>query len=392
MSHLLVTNDFPPKIGGIQSYLWELWRRLPDGEAVVLTTAYEGAEEFDRLAPMPVIRTKARLLLPTRALERQILELAEKYGTDLVVLDPALPVGWLGPRLKAQGLRYAVVLHGAEVTVPGRLPAAKQVLSRVLRNADHVIAAGGYPLAEGEHAAGRLLAATVIPPGIDIERFTPVGPDTTPAKLRAELGLPESVPLIVSTSRLVPRKGRDVLIRAADLLREEFPGLCVAISGTGRDLDRLRKIAARHPEVDVRFLGRLSDDELADLYRAGDLFVMLCRNRWAGLEQEGFGIVFLEAAASGLAQVAGLSGGSHEAVLDGVTGVVVDRPNNVRSAADAIGALLRNPDQRAAMGTASRQRAVAECTYDLLAERLMKTLAELDAAHTGHRANSSARR
>jgi phosphatidyl-myo-inositol dimannoside synthase len=341
---------------------------------------------------MPVIRTKARLLLPTRALERQILELAEKYGTDLVVLDPALPVGWLGPRLKAQGLRYAVVLHGAEVTVPGRLPAAKQVLSRVLRNADHVIAAGGYPLAEGEHAAGRLLAATVIPPGIDIERFTPVGPDTTPAKLRAELGLPESVPLIVSTSRLVPRKGRDVLIRAADLLREEFPGLCVAISGTGRDLDRLRKIAARHPEVDVRFLGRLSDDELADLYRAGDLFVMLCRNRWAGLEQEGFGIVFLEAAASGLAQVAGLSGGSHEAVLDGVTGVVVDRPNNVRSAADAIGALLRNPDQRAAMGTASRQRAVAECTYDLLAERLMKTLAELDAAHTGHRANSSARR
>jgi phosphatidyl-myo-inositol dimannoside synthase len=392
MSHLLVTNDFPPKIGGIQSYLWELWRRLPDGEAVVLTTPYDGDEEFDRLAPMPVVRTKERLLLPTRALERQILELAAQYEVDLVVLDPALPVGWLGPRLKQQGLRYAVVLHGAEVTVPGRLPAAKQVLARVLRNADHVIAAGGYPLAEGERAAGRSLSATVIPPGIDVNRFTPLGPDMDAAKIRAELGLPESGPIIVSTSRLVPRKGRDVLIQAADLLREEFPGLCVAISGTGRDLDRLRKIAARHSEVDVRFLGRLNDDELADLYRVGDLFVMLCRNRWAGLEQEGFGIVFLEAAASGLAQVAGLSGGSHEAVIDGVTGVVVERPKNVRAAAEAIGALLRDPDRRTAMGKASRERALAQCTYDLMAERLTTTLAELDASNIGHRSNSSARR
>jgi phosphatidyl-myo-inositol dimannoside synthase len=377
MSHLLVTNDFPPKIGGIQTYLWELWRRLPEGEAVVLTTPYEGDSAFDRSAPMPIVRTRERLLLPTPALERQIVQIARDRNIEHIVLDPALPIAWLGPRLKRQGFRYSVVLHGAEVTVPGRLPFSKQLLARVLRNADHIIAAGGYPLAEGEHAAGKPLVSSVIAPGIDVDRFTPLCSTDNPAAIRKRLGLSTTGPLLVSTSRLVPRKGRDVLIRAGEVLRSEFPDLSIAISGTGRDLKRLHKIFAKYPNVDVRFLGRLSEDDLADLYRVADLFVMLCRNRWQGLEQEGFGIVFLEAAASGVAQVAGRSGGSHEAVIDGVTGVIVDRPNKVKDSADAIARLLRDPARRAEMGRVSRERVVDQCTYDLMAERLLKTLWEV---------------
>ena len=380
MSHLLVTNDFPPKIGGIQSYLWELWRRLPADRVTVLTTPYAGDDEFDAVAPMRIVRARQRWLLPTRILERQIVKLAAEIGTDLVVLDPALPLGWLGLRLKRlHGLRYAVVLHGAEVTVPGRLPGTRQLLARVLREADHVIAAGGYPLAEGEHAAGRRLSSTVVPPGIDVDRFRPAGPADR-LVIRERLGLAVAGPLLISTSRLVPRKGRDVLIRAAASLVPTHPGITVAISGGGRDLRRLRRIANQNPGVDVRFLGRVGDVDLADLLRCGDLYVMLCRNRWAGLEQEGFGIVFLEAAASGVAQIAGRSGGSHEAVLDGETGLVVGDPRSVKDAAQAIAELLADNDRRHKMEIESRTRSVESCTYDLMAAKLGAALGELEKA------------
>lgn len=369
MAHLLVTNDFPPKIGGIQSYLWELWRRLPPGEAVVMTTPHAESADFDRAAPMPIIRTRQRWLLPTPSLERQILRVARQHQIGLIVLDPALPVGWLARRLRRKGFRVGVVVHGAEVTVPGRLPGTRQLLAGVLRNVDLVVAAGGYPLAEAERAANISLPSIVIAPGIDIRRFTPTVESAKPV-IRERLGLPRSGPLLVSTSRLVPRKGRDVLIAAGGRLVPEFPDLCIAISGSGRDLDRLRKLAKRQRGLDVRFVGRLSDEDLADLYRCADLFVMLCRNRWGGLEQEGFGIVFLEAAASGVAQVAGRSGGSHEAVAHNETGVIVDRPRRSKDAAVVIAKLLNDATARGLMGEAGRRRVVTTSTYDLLAERL----------------------
>ena len=102
---------------------------------------------------------------------------------------------------------------------------------------------------------------------------------------------------------------------------------------------------------------------------------MDCRNRWAGLEQEGFGIVFLEAAACGIPQIAGASGGAAEAVAHDVTGLVVDDPASVAALADALRALLVDPDRRQAMGRAARERAVAEFSYDVLAERLRRALA-----------------
>src|SRR5438874_8382335 len=165
MRHLLVTNDFPPKVGGIQSYLWELWRRLPPDEVTVLTTPYAGTAEWDAEQAIRVERTSERVLFPTPSLARRIDALADEVDASLVLLDPALPLALLGPRLRHP---YGLVLHGAEVTVPGRLPGSHAVLRHVLRGAALVVSAGGYALAEAERAAGRALPAVNVPPGVDV--------------------------------------------------------------------------------------------------------------------------------------------------------------------------------------------------------------------------------
>ena len=368
MKHLLVTNDFPPKVGGIQSYLWELWRRLDPSTFTVLTTPYDGADAFDAEQAFRVVRSREPVLLPQPLLGRKIDALAAETGADLVVLDPALPVGLLGPHLATP---YGVVLHGAEVTVPGRLPGTNLLLRRVLRGAQLVVAAGRYPAAEAERAAGRSLPVVHVPPGVDVTRFRPLD-DAGKVEARRRLGLPEGR-LVVSVSRLVPRKGMDVLIRAAALLAPSRPDLTVAISGGGRDEARLRTLAG-DLKAPVRFCGRVPDEDLPDLYACGDVFAMLCRNRWAGLEQEGFGIVFLEAAAAGVPAVAGESGGAAEAVAAGETGLVVDPSTSVTAAADALAELLDDEDGRRAMGEAARRRAEKEFAYDVLAARLAEAL------------------
>ncbi|MFM2072880.1 MAG: hypothetical protein RLZZ623_3144, partial [Actinomycetota bacterium] len=369
---LLVTNDFPPKIGGIQSLLWEWWRRLPPESFAVLTSPYAGTEAFDAAQPFHIERTREPVLLPHPWMVRHINEMAARVGAELVVLDPAVPLGLVGPSLD---LPYDVVLHGAEVTVPGRLPVSKQVLSHVLGHARHIVAAGGYPAAEAERAAGRSLPITVVPPGVDIDRFHPLTASERSAA-RRDFGIADDAELIVGISRLVPRKGFDTAIRAVAQLRSTRPNLVLAISGGGRDEGRLRRLATEL-QAPVRFLGRVTNDDLPRLYGCADLYTMLCRNRWGGLEQEGFGIVFIEAAACGVPQVAGHSGGAAEAVADGLTGVVVREPEQVDHVATVFASLLDDPDRRVAMGIASRQRAENEFAYDVLAERLGRSLGAL---------------
>ena len=372
MKHLLVTNDFPPKIGGIQSLLWEWWRRLPPDSFAVLTSPYAGTAAFDAAQPFHIERTREPVLLPHPWMVQRINRMAKEVGADLVVLDPALPLGLVGPSLQ---LPYDVVLHGAEVTVPGRLPLSKQTLGHVLRRARHVVAAGGYPAAEAEHAAGRSLPITVVPPGVDTERFVPIS-ETQRLEARRHFGLADGAEVVVSISRLVPRKGFDTAIRAAALLRHSRPNLVLAIAGGGRDEARLRQLAEQL-HAPVVFLGRVSNEDLPRLYGCADIYAMLCRNRWAGLEQEGFGIVFLEAAACGVPQVAGDSGGAAEAVDDGVTGVVVRNPDDPRDVAAAFERLLDDPLGRARMGRLGRERAVRDYSYDVLAHRLGVSLGAL---------------
>jgi phosphatidylinositol alpha-1,6-mannosyltransferase len=365
VKHLLVTNDFPPKIGGIQSLLWEWWRRLPPESFAVLTSPYRGAAEFDAQQAFQVERVREPVLLPHPLMVRRIHDMARDVGAELIVLDPAVPLGLVGPSLQ---FPYDVVLHGAEVTVPGRLPGTKQALGHVLRHARHVVAAGGYPAAEAEHAAGRALPITVVPPGVDTQRFRPLAAPER-ADARAHFGLPVDAELIVGISRLVPRKGFDTAIRAVARMSATRPDLVLAISGGGRDEGRLRRLAAEL-HAPVRFLGRVPNDDLPRLYGCADVFTMLCRNRWAGLEQEGFGIVFVEAAACGVPQVAGDSGGAAEAVADGETGIVVRRPDDVDETVAALATILDDDALRARMGAAARRRAESEFAYDVLAQRL----------------------
>ena len=363
--HLLVTNDFPPKVGGIQSYLWELWRRLPADDIAVHTTPNVGAAAFDADQAFVVTRSREPVLLPTPTVVRRVRNLAERQEAELVVWDPALPVGHAARRV---GRPYAVVLHGSEVTVPGRLPVARSILARVLRGASLVICAGNYPAAEAERAAGCTLPTLVVPPGVDTGRFRPLD-EAERASVRRELGLPVEAPLVVSVSRLVPRKGMDTLIRSAARLGRTEPDLVVAIAGSGRDRRRLEGLVAS-TGAPVRLLGRVPEELLPGLYGAGDVFAMLCRSRWGGLEQEGFGIVFLEAAAAGVPQVAGESGGAAEAVAHEKTGLVMGRPDAVEQVAHTLGDLLGDGERRAEMGREARRRAEAEFSYDALARRL----------------------
>jgi len=366
VTSLLATNDFPPKIGGIQTYLHELWRRLPADATTVFTTRHPEAAAWDASQPFRVERARQGFLVPTRALARRVDALATEVDAEVVFLDPMLPLGKVGPRLRHAP--YVVVAHGAEITVYGRVPGSAAVARRVLRGAAGVVVAGEYVAGMVARVAGRPVPTLAVPPGVDPARFAPVDEDARDAT-RARFGLDRDRPLVLGVSRLVPRKGFDVLIDAVAGL----DGVQVAIAGTGRDAARLARRVRRRGNEElgsrVHLLGRVSDADLPALYGSADVFAMLCRERWGGLEAEGFGIVFLEAAACGVPAIAGRSGGAHEAVVDGETGLVVD-PRDVGVVRDAIADLLADDGARHRMGHAALVRARSEFSYDTLAARL----------------------
>ena len=388
MKHLLVTNDFPPKVGGIQNMLWELWRRLDPASFAVLTSPHADAVDFDARQAFKVERIREPVLLPHPLMVKRIDRLARDFGAEHVVLDPALPLGLVGPSLSVP---YSVMVHGAEIAVPGRLPASRQALARVLRGATQVFASGRYPAAEAirvmwgsrvpEHGSSKVVQ---IPPGVDTQRFIPLD-DAARRVAREKFGVSPHAPLVVGVSRLVPRKGFDVAIRAiakvagrarsAGGIRTDssVDGVTMLIGGTGREHDRLQSLI-KELDAPVRLLGRVPDADLPALYGCADVFMMLCRNRWGGLEQEGFGIVFAEAAACAVPQIAGNSGGAAEAVEDGRSGYVVGNPRNVDDVAERLSSLLANSSLRTSMGMAARARAVAEFDYSVLVARLATAL------------------
>ena len=333
-----------------------------------------GAAAFDAAQAERGIRIErvpgSILFFPTPAALAAVRTAVADHGIDLVLLDPALPLGLLGPHLDVP---YGVILHGAEITVPARLPGSRAALGRVLRarslsSRPAAIRRGGAPRRTGpDGAAGR------DPPGVDTGAIVPLkAPERRAA--RARLGLPARGPLLVSVSRLVPAQGHGRPHRGGEpplsVLSRPRGGHC----GRRPGARRLRRLAAESP-VRVEVLGRVSEEDRAALLGAADLFVMACHNRWAGLEQEGFGIVFLEAAAAGVPQVAGDSGGASEAVLDGETGLVVGNPGDPGAVAEVLRRLLVDPVGRRRMGRAARSRVQETFDNELLASRLADALA-----------------
>ena len=366
MRTLVVTNDFPPRPGGIQAYVHSLAVRQPEGEVVVYASSWKGDAVFDAAQPFPVVRAKTSVLLPTRGALREARSIASTEGCERVWFGAAAPLGLLA---RGIGLPSVASTHGHEIAW-ARLPVLRQVLQKVGRDVDALTSLGDYT---GARLAEVMRAPfTKLPPGVDTTVFRPgLG-----ATVRAELGLADR-PVVVCVSRLVPRKGQDVLIRALPLVQQRIPDAALLLVGGGPFAPRLRELAASVGVADdVVMTGSVPWETLPAYHDAGDVFAMPCRSRYGGLEVEGLGIVFLEASACGKPVVAGRSGGSPDAVLDGETGLLVDG-TDVGEVADRVSGLLADPAAAAAMGAAGRAWVERDWQWDALAERLRELLVGL---------------
>ena len=347
---LLVTNDFPPRTGGIQHYLHALAARLPPGELAVYAPAWPGAAAFDAALPFPVHRHPTSLMLPTPAVARRAAALAGEYGAATVWFGASAPLGVLGPVLRRRaGIERVVAsTHGHEVGW-SMVPGARQALRRIGTDADALTTISRWTRGRVASAFGADAALELLPSGIDTDVFRP--DPAARAELRRRYGLGEA-PVVTCVSRLVPRKGQDALIRVLATVRARVPGARLLLVGGGPDGGRLRRLAAACGVAGhVVFAGAVPDAELAAHHAVGDVFALPCRTRGGGLDVEGLGIALLEAASCGLPVVAGNSGGAPETVLPGRTGHVVDGRDAL---ADAVTALLSDPDRAGAMGAAGR--------------------------------------
>ncbi|MGW0005599.1 glycosyltransferase family 4 protein [Nocardia grenadensis] len=370
---LLVTNDFPPRPGGIQSYLQALAGQLPPDDLVVYAPRWRGDSHtrFDAKQPFQVVRHPTTLMLPTPAVLRRARKVLRAEGCESVWFGAAAPLALLAAPLRRAGAhRILASTHGHEVGW-SMLPAARQALRIIGDHTDVVTYVSKYTRRRFAAAFGPDAALEYLPPGVDTETFRP--DPAARAELRKRYGLGDR-PTVLCLSRLVPRKGQDVLLIAMHRIKERIPDAVLVIAGSGPYEDRLRGLAdALGLTDDVVFTGRVPAAELAAHHTLADVFAMPSRTRGAGLDVEGLGIVYLEASATGVPVVAGTSGGAPETVLDGETGRVVDgrRADHV---ADAIADILADRDAAAEMGAAGRSFVERQWRWDTLGARLRQLL------------------
>ena len=372
VSVLLITNDFPPRAGGIQQYCHALARRLPPDEVVVYAPAWAGAAAFDAGEPYRVVRHPTSRMLPGAEVGRRALELVREVRPDVICFGAAFPLGLLARQLTREtGVPCMAFTHGVEVAVSAA-PLARLLMRRVAAEMRLLTAVSRWSAARVERGVGGRCPVELLPSGVAADVYHP-GVDG--AEVRARHGLGDD-PVCVCVSRLVPRKGQDRLIEAWPGVVARVPAARLLIVGPGPYERRLRRMAAASPVADrIHFSGEVPWEALPAHYAAGNVFAMPCRTRWLGMDLEALGVVFLEAAASGLPVVAGRSGGAPETVREGVTGTVVDgrRADEVgRAVAD----LLADPAGSRAMGEAGRRFVEAEYDWRAVVARLEKLLAK----------------
>ncbi len=375
---LVITNDFPPRPGGIQTFVYELVRRFEPSTVTVLTSSWEGAAEFDAEQPFEVIRMKTSVLLPTRSLRKRAREIVVSKKVDSVVYGAAAPLALMASEMRALGVQHQVgITHGHEAGW-AITPVTRQLLAKIGRSVDTLTYLGSYT----KNKIGAVLdlsaakAMRQLTPGVDCAQFHPnnrVHGDV----LRESIGF-TGRPTIVCVSRLMERKGQDTLLKAMPRVLDALPDAALIIVGSGGFEPSLQKIVAAHGlELAVHFTGKVPFAELAHWYAAGDVFAMPCRTRNGGWDVEGLGIVFLEASATGLAVIAGDSGGAPDAVLDGQTGVVVDG-TDVSLVANELVRLLSDRELAQQMGAAGRAWVEDRWTWERSFKRLELLLVGLD--------------
>ena len=368
---LLVTNDFPPRPGGIQNYLNSLATRLPADDLVVYAPSWESRtgshEEFDAEAPFEVVRHPTSLMLPTPDVLRRAKQIMRARGCEAVWFGAAAPLALLGHSLRQAGAQRVVAsTHGHEVGW-SMLPGSRQALRRIGDTVDVVTHVSRYTRGRFAAAFGPMAGLELLPSGVDTGLYRP--DPAGRAEIRARHGLTDR-PTVVCVSRLVPRKGQDQLIRALPKIRERVPDAALLVVGGGPYRKTLTKMVAELGlERDVVLTGSVPWAELPAHYAAGDVFAMPARTRGKGLDVEGLGIVYLEASATGLPVVAGNSGGAPETVLDEVTGHVVEG-RDVGQLAETLTSLLADPVRARRMGAAGREWVTANWRWDALAGRL----------------------
>ncbi len=371
---LLVTNDFPPRPGGIQSYVHALAMRLPPDELVVYAPRWKGDShlKFDAQQPFQVVRHPTTLMLPTPPVLRRAAKLLRDERCDTVWFGAAAPLALLSPLLRRAGAQQIVAsTHGHEVGW-SMLPGARQALRAIGNTTDTITYVSKYTRRRFSAAFGPRAALEYLPPGVDTEVFRP--DPAARAELRARYGLGER-PTILCLSRLVPRKGQDMLILAMREIKDRVDGAVLVIAGGGPSEEKLRALAhAMDLSEHVVFTGRVPSAELAAHHTLADVFAMPCRTRGAGLDVEGLGIVYLEASASGVPVVAGKSGGAPETVREGRTGRVVDG-RSPEQITDAIVGILSDRDAAARMGEAGREWVSSQWRWDTLGGRMRSLLA-----------------
>lgn len=365
---LWVTTDFPPRPGGIEQSLANLLARRPPQATRVLTAPWPGGAEYDAALPYRVDRIGRRPLLPTPALGRSVRSVADAHAAEVVLLGPAWPLGELAGRLERPTIALS---YGHEA---GMVRVGLGPLIRRLRRATVVAVISAFTRSLLEPWLVPHTRVELLPPGVDVEVFHP-GVDGSPVRERH--GIAADRPLVVCVSRLVPRKGQDILVEAWTLVKDAVPGAHLLVAGTGPREAALRsRIRQLGLHRDVTMAGELAWGDLPAYYTAADLFAMPCRTRVGGLDVEGLGMVYLEAQACGVPVVAGRSGGAPEAVADGETGHVVDGADPA-AVSGAIISLLRDPDRRAAMGAAGRALVERRWSWSAICRGLDELLADL---------------
>ncbi|HEX3335045.1 MAG TPA: glycosyltransferase family 4 protein [Jatrophihabitans sp.] len=363
---LVVTNDFPPRQGGIQSFVHQMAVRQPAGSVVVYASDHEGSAAFDAAQPFPVVRHPTGLLVPSPGARRRVVTALRDFECTGVWFGAAAPLGLLAPALRSAGAeRVLAMTHGHEAGW-AMLPAARQALRRIGDNCEVITYLAEYFRRRLTRPLGPHPDLVQLTPGVDLETFRP-GVDATPVRDRYGL---TGRPVVVCVSRLVRRKGQDTLLRAWPEVRRAVPDAVLLLVGEGRYRAELEAMAqSLGVGRDVVFTGGVPHGELPAHFAAGDVFAMPCRTRRAGMDVEGLGIVYLEASAAGLPVIAGDSGGAPDAVRDGETGYVVDG-RDVAVLAERLIALLQDRALRARMGAAGRAWVETDWDWDVLAQRL----------------------
>ena len=371
---LLVTNDLGPRAGGIETFILGLIEGLPKNSLVIYTSSQKGHAPFDAQLlekfGATIIRDRAKILLPTPRISRKAVGILKKYKIQNVWFGAAAPLGLMASQLRNGGASNIVALsHGHEVWW-AKIPILKQMLQKIIKDVDKLGYLGTFTKNEISKATTEVNKLVQIAPGIDTNYFQP---KTANPVLIAKYQL-EGRRVIVCVARLVHRKGQDQLIKALPDILEKFPEAILLIVGQG-PIEQMLRNSARQLGVThkVIFTGRVPHADLSDYISLGEVFAMPVRSRFYGFEVEGLGIAYLEASACGLPVVVGNSGGAVDAVIDQVTGLLVDG-KNINEISGAICRLLAEPAKAQAMGQAGRGWVISDWQLSSWSEKFNNLL------------------